>query len=172
MHLPASTNASGERELAATYEQHYDLLVGIAVQRFGISHADAEALAQEVFVDFLVHAHRVNDPRAWLIGAVYNASKTYLRRAQRTEPFADDAAEPADPRYARAGEAWPDVLAAREAFARLTPRCQLALGLRYIEGHTIPAIAQILDTSKKYAAKLVARCLDLAHRRYGGRRDA
>jgi len=171
MSLQISPGTSSDHELAATYEEHYNLLVGIAVERFRISHTDAETLVHEVFLDFLIHAARVHDRRAWLIGAIYNASKHHLRRAQRVEPLPDHGPETVDPRYARVGEQWPAELAAREAFARLTPRCQLALRLRYIEGHTIPSIAKILDTTKRYAAKLVSRCLDLAHRRYSGRMD-
>jgi len=161
-------DSHSEPNLAATYEEHYDLLVGIAVDRFRISHADAETLVHEIFFDFLVHAERIRDRRAWLIGAVYNASREHLRRAKRIEQLPEHGPDPADPRYARVAEQWPAELAAREAFARLTPRCQLALRLRYIEGHTIPSIAKILDTTKQYAAKLVSRCLALAHRRYAG----
>lgn len=159
---------SSDHGLTATYEENYDLLVGIAVDRFRISHADAETLVQEIFLELLLHASRIRDRRAWLIGAVYNASKDYLRRAQRMEPLPERGPDPADPRYARVEEQWPAELAAREAFARLTPRCQLALRLRYIEGHTIPSIASLLDTTARYAAKLVSRCLQLAHRRYSG----
>ncbi|HTD83268.1 MAG TPA: sigma-70 family RNA polymerase sigma factor [Gemmatimonadaceae bacterium] len=166
VHLSAETRSDGE--LAATYEAHFDLLVGIAVSRFGIDRADAETLAHEVFLAFLTCVDRINDQRAWLVSAIFNASKNYVRRAQRTEPLPEDGRDPADPRYARAGQQWPDVLAAREAFARLTPRCQLALRLRHLEGYTIPEIATILGTTSKYAAKLVGRCLDQAQRRYGG----
>jgi len=169
VHFPSDA-PNWDQELAATYEEHYGLLVGIAVERFGIPHADAETLVQEVFLELLIHAARVRDRRAWLIGAIYNASKNYLRRAQRVEPLPEHGPDPADPRYARVDEQWPAELAAREAFSRLTPRCQLALRLRYIEGHTIPSIARILDTTSRYAAKLVRRCLQLAHRRYGGRK--
>jgi len=159
---------SSDHELTATYEENYDLLVGIAVDRFRISHADAETLVQEIFRELLLHASRIRDRRAWLIGAVYNASKDYLRRAQRMEPLPEHGPDPADPRYARVDEQWPAELAAREAFARLTPRCQLALRLRSIGGHAIPSIASLLDTTARYAAKLVSRCLQLAHRRYSG----
>jgi len=168
MSLHPSPGPRNDDDLAATYEEHYDLLVGIAVERFGVPHADAETLVHEIFLDFLVHAARIRDRRAWLIGAVYNASKDHRRHAQRVEPLPEHGPETADPRYVRVEEQWPAELAAREAFARLTPRCQLALRLRYIEGHTIPSIAKLLDTTKRYAAKLVARCLQLAHRRYDG----
>lgn len=168
MALQPSPDPGSNHELAATYEENYDLLVGIAVGRFGVPRADAETLVQEIFLQLLLHAPRIRDRRPWLIGAVYNASKEYLRRAQRIQQLPENASDPADPRYVRVDEQWPAELAAREAFARLTPRCQLALRLRYIEGHTLPSIARLLDTTTAYATKLVHRCLDLAHRRYRG----
>jgi len=167
----SSPDPNCDPELTATYQENYDLLVGIAVDRFRISHTDAETLVQEIFLQLLLHAPRVRDRRAWLIGAVYNASKDYLRRAQRVQPLPENASDAPDPRYARVGEQWPAELAAREAFARLTPRCQLALRLRYLEGHTIPSVAKLLDTTAAYAAKLVSRCRQLAQRRYGGGKE-
>jgi RNA polymerase sigma-70 factor, ECF subfamily len=168
MALQASPDPHTEHQIAAIYEEHYDLLVGIAVGRFSVPRADAETLAHEVFLDFLMRGSEILDRRAWLIGAIYNASKDYLRRAQRTEPLPEAGMERADPRYARAVDAWPDQLAARQAFGFLTPRCQVALRLRYLEGYTIPEIAVILGTTNRYATKLVGRCLDQAQRRYGG----
>ena len=72
----------------------------------------------------------------------------------------------ADPRHARAKERLPDQLAAREAFACVTAKCQIALRLRYLEGYSIPEVAVELNTSPKYAAKLVSRCLQQAQSRY------
>jgi RNA polymerase sigma factor (sigma-70 family) len=167
MSLHVSTDGRTDHELAAAYEENFDLLIGIAVGRFGIHRTDAETLAHEVFLHFLTAAERINDQRAWLVSAIFNASKEYLRRAQRTQSLSDEGPDPADPRYARVEEQWPNELAAREAFARLTPRCQLALRLRHLEGYTIPEIATILGTTNRYATKLVARCLDQAQRRYG-----
>jgi len=168
MVLHASADVGTGHDVGAIYEEHYDLLVGIAVSRFRIPQADAETLAHEVFLDFLLRAPGVNDQRAWLIACICNASKHYLRTAQRTEPLPEAGPDPADPRSARAVDTWPDELAAREAFERPTPRCQLALRLRYLDGHTVPEIADILGTTKRYATKLIGRCLDQAQRRYVG----
>ncbi|HJQ38043.1 MAG TPA: sigma-70 family RNA polymerase sigma factor [Thermoanaerobaculia bacterium] len=163
-----SPDPGSNHELTAAYEENYGLLLGIAVDRFGIPYADAETLVQEIFLQLLLHASRVRDRRAWLIGAVYNASKGYLRSAQRVQPLPGNASSAADPRYVRVEEQWPAELAVREVFERMTPRCQLALRLRYIEGHTLPSIARLLDTTTGYATKLVNRCLEAAHRLYGG----
>ena len=65
----------------------------------------------------------------------------------------------------------PDKLAAREAFACLTSRCQLALRLHYLDGYSIPEIAAQLHITPGYAKKLVARCLRQARERYGKERS-
>lgn len=171
MALPVSPATRTENELAATYEQHYDLLVGIAVGRFGISPTDAETLAHEVFLQYLMNVARVNNTRSWLVGAIFNASKHHLRGSKRMEQMPEEGPDRADPRYARVSDVWTDQLAAREAIATLTPRCQLALRLRYFQEHTVPEIAEILGITKRYATKLIGRCLEMAQRRYAMRRQ-
>lgn len=155
----------GSIDFAALYEEHFDLLVGIAIGRFRISEPEAETLAHDVFISFLRGAERVVDYERWLVGAMCNASRYHLRKNGRTESLADHAADAPDPRSSRVGDALTDQLAAREVFACLTPVCQRALALRYIEGYTFPEIATALGTTRKYAQKLIARCLEQAQRR-------
>lgn len=152
-------------DFAAVYEKHFDLLVGIAIGRFRISAGDAETLAHDVFLSFLTNADRVIDRERWLVGAICNASRNHLRRIDPTEPLDPDAADAADPRSARAGDALADRLAAQQMYECLTPRCQEALRLRYLEGYTVPEVATALGTTKKYAQKLISRCLEQAQRR-------
>lgn len=154
-----------EVDFVGLYEQHFGLLVGIAVGRFRISETDAETLAHDVFLSFLHASTRVIDHERWLVGAICNASRYHLRRLGRTEPLDDDAADAPDPRSSRLGDALPDQLAAREVFECLTPVCQRALRMRYLEGYTFPEMAAALGTTKKYAQKLIARCLEQAQRR-------
>lgn len=152
-------------DFGAVYEEHFDLLVGIAIGRFHISEPDAETLAHDVFLSYLRSADRVIDRERWLVAAICNASRHHLRHIGRTESLEDNAASAADPRSRRVGDVLPDQLAAREVFECLTPICQRALSLRYIEGYTVPEIAAALGTTKKYAQKLISRCLEQAQRR-------
>ena len=153
-------------DFAALYEEHLPLIVGIAVGRFGISETDAETLAHEVFLDFILKAHRVTSVRAWLVASICNASRYYGRVRARSERLPDTIGEKPDPHLTRVLDMWPDQLAAREAIACTTARCQLVLHLRYFEGYSIPEIASELNTTEKYAAKLVSECLRQAKRRY------
>ena len=159
-------------DFAAIYEKHRRLMISVAVRRFHICEMDAETLAHEVFFDFLAKGSAIADHRGWLVGAICNASRYYLRTRARAEALPDTFAEEPDPRLARVIEMWPNQLAAREAFARTTARCQLVLRLRYLEGYSIPELARELGTTKKYAAKLVSECLRQAHRRYVRARPA
>ncbi len=153
-------------DFGAVYEEHFRLLVGTAMGHFSICEMDAQTLVHEVFLSYLSKADEVFDARAWLLSAICNASKHYLRIRARHVALPTDFVDMPDPRFSRVGDALTDQLAAREAFRCLTPRCQLALRLRYLEGYSVPEIADELDTSTKYAQKLVSRCLRQAQTRY------
>lgn len=119
-----------------------------------------------MFLAYFLKAGEVIDSRAWLVSAICNASKHYLRLRARLLPLPEEFSEAPDPRHVRTLESLPDQLAAREAFACVTAKCQIALRLRYLEGYSIPEVAEELNTTARYAAKLVGRCLKQAQSRY------
>ena len=153
-------------DLTTVYADHVALLVGTAVSRYHIAESDAQALAHDVFVAYLLKADEIRDSRAWLLSAICNASKFFIRNQARHVALPAEHADTPDPQWTRILDALPDQLAGRQAFTCLTARCQLALHLRYFEGYSVPEIADALKTTPKYAAKLVARCLRQAHDRY------
>lgn len=157
-------------EFGAVYEQNYDLLVRTAIKHYHISELDAEALAHEVFLAYFLKANEIINLRAWLVSAVCNAAKAFLRKRARFVALPTESLEIPDPHLSRVGESLPDQLAGREAFECVTARCQIALRLRYLEGYSVPEVAAELQTSQKYAQKLISRCLQQARRRYR-RRD-
>lgn len=161
---PARTADVGEM-----YEAHRQLLVGTAVKRYGIGEPDAETLVHDVFLAYMLKADEVHDARSWLVGAVCNASRHFLRVRARAVGLPPGFSDEPDPSSIGVVDRLPNELAARECFGCITPKCQLALRLRYIEGYSIPEIAAELGTSAKYAAKLVARCLQQASQRYGSK---
>lgn len=155
-----------EPDFAAIYEKHLRLMMWIAKRRFRIAEPDAEPLVHEVFVNFLIKADTIEDIRSWLVAGISNASRYYLRLRERSESLPADFAERPDPHLLRVLDMWPDQLAAREAIASTTARCQLVLRLRYFEGYSIPEIATELRITNAYATKLVGECLKQAQRRY------
>jgi DNA-directed RNA polymerase specialized sigma24 family protein len=165
---PSGRHLQSEPELdfAAIYEWALPLMIGTAVARFGVPESDAETLAHEIYLDFLVKGPAIDDRRGWFVGAVFNASRAYRRKSARHEELPANYTERPDPHLVRVLDMWPDQLAGREAFERTTAKCQLALRLRYFEGYTIPEIAAELGITKTYASKLVSESLRQAHRRY------
>jgi RNA polymerase sigma factor (sigma-70 family) len=144
----------------AVYEEHLSLLVGTAVDRFHISEMDAETLAHEVFLAYFLKADQVNDSTAWLVGAMCNASRYYLRAQARQVELSPEVVE-----QMLTIETVTEQVVARNVLCCLTPRCQLALGLHYLEGYTVPEVATELRTTPLYAHKLMIRCLRQARRR-------
>jgi len=153
-------------DFGAVYEENYLFLVKTAIKRYQISELDAEALAHEVFLAYFLKAHEIIKLRAWLVSALCNATKHFLRVRARHVSLLPESREIPDPSLARVVDALPDQLAAREAFACVTAKCQIALRLRYLEGYSVPEVAAELDTSAKYAQKLISRCLRQAKDRY------
>jgi RNA polymerase sigma factor (sigma-70 family) len=145
------------------YGELYPLLVNVGVSKFGIAEDDSRALANEVFVDYLSKSDRVYSHRSFLVAAMCNASRYYLRVQARTTSLPEE-----EPHRVERGDVT-DALAAKQALDCLTPRCQFALRLRYFEGYTVPEIAAEFRTSVKYAEKVVRECLRQAQRRYVGR---
>lgn len=143
------------------YEELSPLLRGIAVRRFGIDAGEAEALVHEVFLAYLLRAETVMDVRAFLIGAICNASRYHLRVQRRMAELPEDA-----PGCEAASV--PVQVTVRAAVACLSAQCQLVLRLRFWDGYTVPEIAATLGTTKKYAAKVLAKCLCRAKEHCGG----
>jgi RNA polymerase sigma factor (sigma-70 family) len=168
--VPAAVNTPAVLEstvdLGAIYDAHYRLLVGTAIDRYNISETEAQTLAHDVFLAFITKANEIMDVRAWLVSAICNASKYYLRVRARTVSLSAEIGERPDPRLSRVQDFLPEQLTAREIMACLIPRCQLVLHLRYVEGYTLPEIAIELRTTPKYAQKLVGKCLRRAHECY------
>lgn len=165
--MSATVAPPGGIDLGSIYEEHLQLLVGTAVGTFHICETDAQALAHEVFVSFILKAHEIVRPRAWLVSAIYNASRHYLRTRARHVGLSPDYEE----RNESAADSLRDHLVAREVICCLTARCQLALHLRYVEGYSIQELAEELDTTSRYAQKLVGRCLRQAKQRYAAKEN-
>lgn len=153
-------------DFEALYEENFRMMVGLAIDRFHISEADAQTLAHRVFLTYFLRAEQVRDPSAWFRGAICNAARQQRRAQAREEPLPADMAERADPRLLRVADVLPAQLASKEALACVTSRCQLALRLHYLEGYSIAEIAAQLHTTAGYAHNLVGRCLQQARERY------
>ena len=150
----------------AIYNENIPIMLGIAIDRFRIPETDAQTLAHQIFLVFFLKPDDVRNQRSWFVGAMCNACRYYVRCRERDVPLSPDMLNEPDPEFATILDSLPNRLAAREAFACLTSRCQLALQLHYLEGYSIPEIAVQLHITPTYARKLVTRCLRQARERY------
>jgi RNA polymerase sigma factor (sigma-70 family) len=80
---PPGQPAGGEAVAAfeEAYLQYAPRLQRIAIRRFRIEAGDAEVLVQDVFTTYFQHAANVEMLEPYLIGAICNASRNYLRRS-------------------------------------------------------------------------------------------
>jgi RNA polymerase sigma factor (sigma-70 family) len=155
-----------ERQFEALYHEHFGFLVAIAIQKFRVPESDAETLAHEVFLSYLKDPQHVRDLNKWLVGAICHASRYYWRVNNRMSPDVEAELERIDPSTINILESLPNQLAAREALECLSPRYQEILRLRFFEGLSVPELAARLGVKKKYAAKLLTKCLRRAETLY------
>lgn len=152
--------------IEALYTDLLPLLVGIGVKKFGLDSSDAEALAHEIFVDYLTKSEKVVNSRSYLVAAMHNGCRYHLRKHGRIEALPEEIEE--RPAGEEPEDAIASVIAAGQALKCLTARCQFALRLRYLAGYTMAELAAELRTTSKYAEKVVSDCLKQARRRYLG----
>ena len=67
----------------AVYNEHVPLMIGVAVDRFGVSESDAQTLAHQVFLAFFLKFNDIRDHRSWFLGAICNACRHYQRLRSR-----------------------------------------------------------------------------------------
>ena len=151
-------------EVDLLYRRNYDLMLGIACRKFGVPREEAESLVNEVFVTFL-GSTRIHDERAWLIGAICNASRAYNRASDRRDGIALPL--PGEPTHSSGlDDALLTRITVRETISRLHEKCQKTLRLHYWEGRSASEMATALDTTNRYAEKLIHKCLRRASQIY------
>jgi RNA polymerase sigma factor (sigma-70 family) len=150
------------------YREHYPLLHFISRQRFKLPENDAENVIHEVFLLFLTQSDEIRSPRSWLIGAISNSCRAYWRSSDRIEPLPSDYDRREDPAHAEIAEKVAIRITVRETLQRLHEKCQTTLRLHYFDGCSAPEVAKKLDTTNRYAEKLIHKCLKRAFEIYSG----
>ncbi len=153
-------------QVEALYIEHRHLLLFIACRKFRVVEADAENLIQEVFLSLLQTCARIENVRAWLVAAMCNASRYYWRVQGRTEQLPEDFGELSDPDSNGLPERFAMQMTMQKVLAYLQPRCRETLRLHYFEGRSAPDVARELDTTNRYAEKLIHNCLRRAREIY------
>lgn len=153
-------------QVEALYIEHRNLLFFVACRKFRVGETDAENLIQEVFLSLLQTCTRIENVRAWLVAAICNASRHYWRVQGRTEQLPQDFGEQSDPGSNGLAERFAMQMTMQKVLAYLQPRCRETLRLHYFEGRSAPDVAHELDTTNRYAEKLIHNCLRRAREIY------
>ena len=141
------------------YVQYRTLLLSVACRKFRVPDSDAENLIQEVFLSFLQTGTKIDNVRAWLVAAMCNASRHYWRAQGRVESLPEDFNEHSDPGSHGLADEFAKKLTLRQALDYLQPRCRETLWLHYFEGRSAADVARELETTNRYAEKLIHNCL-------------
>lgn len=153
--------------MEALYLQYRGLLLCVAGRKFHVPDADCEPLVQEALFSFLTAGCHIHNPKAWLVGAVCNASRRYWRdRARTSEMEGTRLDELADAAQQMDVERLEQTILVRRLLERLRPGEREILRLHYFEGQTAAEIAATLDTTVRYAEKLICKALAQARREY------
>jgi RNA polymerase sigma factor (sigma-70 family) len=155
----AEARASHADDVEVLYTQYRTLLLSVACRKFRVPEADAESLLQEVFVSYLQTGARIENVRAWLVAAICNASRHYWRTQGRAEQLPEDFVEQSDPGSHALPERFALEMTVRQALQYLQPRCRETLWLHYFEGRSASDVARELETTTRYAEKLIHNCL-------------
>lgn len=158
---PRPTNAADGGTLA-TFEEAYlqfaPRLRKVAIGKFRIAPEDAEALVQDVFATFFMHAASVEQVERYLIGGICNAARKHLQRVgAANELFCGEqpCAATLDDVVLRQIER--KQLLSR-VFARIGSRCRELLYRYYGNGDSAAAIAEDLESTRGSVAVSLHKC--------------
>ncbi|HUP60005.1 MAG TPA: sigma-70 family RNA polymerase sigma factor [Thermoanaerobaculia bacterium] len=146
------------------YNKHRSLLLYVAARKFRVPESEAENLVQEVFYSFLQsvskeESTKIENVRAWLVAAMCNASRHFWRASGRTESLPEDFQDRCDPSTNGLADQFAIRITVRQALQYLQPRCRETLRLHYFEGRSAGDVARELETTNRYAEKLIHNCL-------------
>jgi len=152
-------DAPAEVDISVMYVEYRMLLLSVACRKFRIPECEAENLIQEVFLSYLQAGTRIENAKAWLVAAMCNASRHYWRAQGRTESLPEDYGERCDPSSNGVADRVAQEMTLHQALDYLQPRCRQTLYLHYFEGRSAGDVAREMETTNRYAEKLIHNCL-------------
>ncbi len=156
---PPAPPSPAADDVEKLYLDHRTLLLYVACRKFRIPDSDAENLIQEVFLSYLQTGTKIENIRAWLVAAMCNASRHYWRAQGRVESLPDNFNDQSDPGTHGLADQFAMKMTVRQALDYLQPRCRETLWLHYFEGRSAADVARELETTNRYAEKLIHNCL-------------
>ncbi len=160
-------SASAAQAFEVLYREHAALLCAAARHRYRIPPEDVEALVHDVFASVLERRPRVDDMRAFLLGAIHNAARYYWRKRRFEAPLLEEHENAADDSTAAGVDRWITNLSLAAALAQLGPKCRETLRRYYLEEQSPREIAAHLGTTAAYVMQLLSGCRKRAREIYG-----
>lgn len=121
---------------------------------------------------FLLAGNHVENPRAWLVAAVANASRAYGRRSARLESTTPEALdEMAYADWETDAAELERRLAVWHVLRHVPWRHREMLRMHYLDGHSAVEIASWLGTTRRYVEKRIVLALRFVRQRCGVSRD-
>jgi RNA polymerase sigma factor (sigma-70 family) len=158
--------SSAVQMLEVLYREHAPLLCATARYRHRVPPEDVQALVHDVFASILERCPQVDDMRAFLLGAIQNASRYYWRKRRYEAPLLDEHEETADQSTAARLDRWTTNLSLGATLAQLEPKCRETLRRYYLDEQKPGDIAEHLATSAGYVMQLLSSCRKRAREIY------
>jgi RNA polymerase sigma factor (sigma-70 family) len=165
---PPEQPAGGEAVAAfeEAYLRYAPRLQRIAVRRFSIDAGDAEVLVQDVFTTYFQHAADVELLEPYLIGAICNASRNYLRRSSASKAlFCGEEPCAATPDDALLNEVERRALLSK-MLARVGCDCRDLLQRFYVNGEGTDVLAQAFGMRRESVKVKLFKCRQRALEAY------
>jgi len=154
----AATPAAPPVEFEEVYLRYASMLRKIAVRKFRIPIAEAESLVHDVFATYFMHAASVHAVEPYLVGAICNASRYYLRRSDAAEAlFCSETPCMAVPDRGLLDEIDRKLLLSR-MLAGVGSRCRDLLHRYYVNGETTSAIAGAIESTPGTVLVFLHKC--------------
>jgi len=157
---PPEQQAGGKAVAAfeEAYLQYAPRLQRIAIRKFRIEAGDAEVLVQDVFTTYFQHAGDVEKLEPYLIGAICNASRNYLRRSSASEAlFCGE-----QPCAATPDDALLDQLARKTLLSKMLARvgepCRDLLRRFYVNGDGTEVLARVFNITRPAVKVKLFKC--------------
>jgi RNA polymerase sigma factor (sigma-70 family) len=162
-----SCSAEPASDVEKLYDEHAGLLVAISRRRFGIPFEEAEALVHDVFVNYIRYSDEVDNPRAWLIGAIVKASCYHLRKSGKVDLVEPASLDELSGQDSLEVEQLHRAILVKQLLGYMGEDCRDLLRQHYLEGRTANELAGLLATTEGYAKKMIHKCLVRVRELYG-----
>lgn len=165
---PPEHPAGGESVAAfeEAYLRYAPRLQRIAIRRFRIEPGEAEVLVQDVFTTYFQHAADVERLEPYLIGAICNASRNYLRRSSTAKAvFCSE-----EPCAATTDEAFLNELERKTLLSQMLARvggpCRDLLRRFYVNGDGTEVLAHAFNMTRGSVKVKLFKCRQRALEAY------